>query len=150
TIRSRTGATLYHHHLFFPGLGAPIAFLFALGLVDKVRERLRRETPRARLRRARGRARRRIRAAEAHIKMNRPASFYGEIARVIAEHIEERLGVSTAGMTQERLGELLGARGFPPALVAEITRELEACDFARFAPTAPGAVEMRSAIRRTH
>jgi len=149
TIQSRVGAVLYKSSVFLPFLALPVGLYVLLVLVDKVRERLRRETPRARLRRARGRARRRFRAAEYYIRMNRPAAFYGEIARVIRDHIEERFGANVAGMTLGELRAFLTDRGFPTPVVDQIVDELEACDFARFAPTAPGPVEMRSAVRRT-
>jgi hypothetical protein len=149
SIHSRVGATLYRTRWFLPILGAPAGLYLLLVLVDKVRERLRRETPRARLRRARWRARRRFRVAEYHIKMNRPAPFYGEIARIIRDHLEVQLQASVAGLTLAQLRDYLGERGFPPEAVGEIASQLEACDFARFAPSTLGPGEMRSAVRRT-
>src|SRR5262249_35463792 len=75
---------------FAVALGAP-AGLYVLVLAgDWLRRRLRRETPRARWRRARGRARKRLRAAEGHIRWNRPAPFFGQIAPVLTQHIEQR------------------------------------------------------------
>src|SRR5262249_57125896 len=82
-------------------------------LVDLVSRRLRRETPRARWRRARGRARRRLRAADVHIRGNRPGQFFGDVARLLTEHIEERVGEPVASMTREQLRALLAERGFP-------------------------------------
>jgi hypothetical protein len=149
SLHSRVGATLYRTRYFAPLLGFPAGLYVLLILVDKLRERMRRETPRARLRRARWRARRRFRAAEYHIRMNRPGAFYGEIARVINEHIEERLGTAVAGKTLGELRLFLIDRGFPVEVVDEIVKHLEACDFARFAPTASGPGEMRAAVRRT-
>ncbi|HKA86651.1 MAG TPA: BatD family protein [Haliangiales bacterium] len=134
---------------FAVALGAP-AGLYVLVLAgDWLRRRLRRETPRARWRRARGRARKRLRAAEVHIRWNRPAPFFGEIARVLTEHIEERVGEPVAALTRDQLRDLLSARGFPEPTVKGLVTELETCDFARFAPAASGPGEMRSALRRT-
>jgi hypothetical protein len=51
-------------------------------------------------------------------------------------------------MTREQLRAYLGARGFPEETVDALARELENCDFARFAPSASGPGEMRAALRR--
>jgi hypothetical protein len=117
-------------------------------LVDWLRERLQRDTPRARLRRARGRARRRLRAAEHHIKAGRASKFFGEISRVLHEHVEERVGQPVSAMTRDELRTLLAAKNFPQATIDKLVGELENCDFARFAPSASGPGEMRAAIRR--
>jgi hypothetical protein len=133
---------------FWLAAGAPAAlYMLVLG-GDWLRRRLRRETPRARWRRARGRARRRLRAAEAHIRGNHPAPFFGEIARALTEHIEERVGEPVASLTRDQLRDLLSARGFSEPTVTGLVSELETCDFARFAPSASGPGEMRSALRR--
>lgn len=147
-LRSRIVARLYRTRTFWLVLGAPgLAFLLIV-LVDVLRVRLRRETPRARLRRARGRARKRLRAAELHIKSGRAGKFFGEVARVLNEHIEERAGEPVTAMTREQLRTFLPERGFPEDTVDALVRELENCDFARFAPSASGPGEMRASMRR--
>ena len=133
---------------FLLALLVPGGVFLLVVVADKLRQRLRRETPRARWRRARGRARRRLRAAEVHVRGNRPAKFFGEITRVLTEHIEERVGEPVASLTRDQLRSLLGDRGFPDATVDGLVKELESCDFARFAPSASGLAEMRSALRR--
>jgi hypothetical protein len=148
SVGSRVAARFYHSRAFVIALAAPAALYLLIVLVDKLRERLRRETPRARLRRARGRARRRLRVAELHIRGNRPAMFFGEVARVLIEHIEERVGEPVSAMTRDQLREHLAGRGFPDETVDALVRELESCDFARFAPSASGPGEMRAALRR--
>jgi hypothetical protein len=147
-VTSRLVARFYNSRVFLGVLAAP-ALLFVLIVVgDRLRARLRRETPRARLRRARGRARKRMRVAELHIKGNRASKFFGELARVLTEHIEERVGEPVSAMTRDRLRDFLGQRGFPEETVEALVRELENCDFARFAPSASGPGEMRAAMRR--
>lgn len=133
---------------FLVALGGPGALYVVVLGADWLRRRLRRETPRARWRRARGRARKRLRAAEVHIRWNRPAPFFGEITRVLTEYIEERVGEPVAALTRDQLRDLLSTRGFPEPTVAGLVTELETCDFARFAPSASGPGEMRSALRR--
>jgi hypothetical protein len=147
-ISSRAAPRLYRSLWFWALVAlAPLAFI-ALIISDRIREGLQRETPRSRLRRARGKARQRFRVAEIHLRGNRPAKFFGELARVIQDHIEERLGVPVQSMTRDELREFLLARGFAEATVTTIDEELASCDFARFAPSASGPGEMRAALRR--
>jgi hypothetical protein len=148
SLGSRMVARFYHSRAFLGAMAAPAAVFVLVVLGDKLRERLRRDTPRARLRRARGRARRRLRTAELHIRGGRPAKFFGEVARVLVEMLEERVGEPVSAMTREQLREYLAARGFPEETVDALARELENCDFARFAPSASGPGEMRAAMRR--
>jgi hypothetical protein len=144
------GAVEHFHRSrgFLVAVTAPAALYVLVVAGDWLRRRWRRETPRARWRRARGRARRRLRAAEVHIRWNRPAPFFGEITRVLTEHIEERVGEPVAALTRDQLRDLLQSRGFPEPTVTGLVAELETCDFARFAPSASGPGEMRSTMRR--
>lgn len=147
-ISSRTVPRLYKSPWFWPLLGvAPLAFVLVIA-TDRVRQRLKKDTPRARLRRARGRARKRFRVAEIHIRGNRPAKFFGELARVLYDHIEERTGQSVLSMTRDELRVFLKDRGFQPDTIQEIDQTLETFDFARFAPSAAGPGEMRAQMRK--
>jgi BatD DUF11 like domain len=138
----------YQSPLFLGALGAPLALFLLIVVGDNLRERLARETPRSRWRRARGRARKRLRTAELHVRGGRAAMFFGEMARVLTEHIEERVGEPVASLTRDHLRTFLRERGFPEETVDALVRELENCDFARFAPSASGPGEMRAALRR--
>ena len=147
-ITSRTVPRLYKSPWFWPLLGvAPLAFVLVIA-TDRVRQRLKKDTPRARLRRARGRARKRFRVAEIHIRGNRPAKFFGELARVLYDYIEERTGQPVLSKTRDELRVFLTEKGFEPATIAEIDESLETFDFARFAPSQAGPGEMRAQMRK--
>lgn len=147
-ISSRSVPRLYRSGWFWV-LAAlpPLAFALVLG-VDRVRQQLKKETPRSRLRRARGRARKRFRVAEIHLRGNRPAKFFGELARVLYDHIEERIGKPVQSLTRDELRRFLAEKGFDHATVQQIDHSLESFDFARFAPTAAGPGEMRAHLRQ--
>jgi hypothetical protein len=147
-ISSRALPQLYRSRWFW-GLAIlpPLAFALVLA-VDRLRQQLKKETPRSRLRRARGRARKRFRVAEIHLRGNRPAKFFGELARVLYDHIEERLGQPVQSMTRDELRRFLAEKGFEPVTVGLIDHSLEGFDFARFAPTAAGPGEMRAQLRQ--
>jgi hypothetical protein len=147
-IASRAMPRLYRSRWFWI-LAALPPLVFALVLVvDRVRQQLKKETPRSRLRRARGRARKRFRVAEIHLRGNRPAKFFGELARVLYDHIEERLGRPVQSMTRDELRRCLADKGFDQSTIMQIDQSLEAFDFARFAPTAAGPGEMRAHLRQ--
>ncbi len=147
-ISSRAMPRLYRSSWFWV-LAAlpPLAFALVLGF-DRVRQQLKKETPRSRLRRARGRARKRFRVAEIHLRGNRPAKFFGELQRVLYDHIEERVGQPVQAKTRDELRSFLGDNGFDDTTVRQIDHSLEAFDFARFAPTAAGPGEMRAQLRQ--
>jgi hypothetical protein len=148
SIDARVAPYLYTTPWFWLLALAPPGVFALIWIGDRLRERLRRETPRSRLRKARGRARRRFRVAEIHIRGNRPVAFYGELSRALYEHIEDRLGEPVSSMTREQMRAVLLDKGFAGVTVDRIGTELETCDFARFAPSASGPGEMRAALRR--
>ncbi len=149
TISSRVTRQYYKSLWFWIIAGFPPAAFALVVAGDRVRERLSRETPRSRLRRARGRARQRFRVAEIHMRGNRPAKFFGELAHVIYDHIEERIGQPVASMTREELRQLLSQRGFKDTTIARIDASLESSDFARFAPSSGQVGEMKAALEHT-
>lgn len=149
SIESRTVPRMYRSYWYWIAAGLPLLAFLGFLVTDRVREGMRKETPRARLRRARGKARRRLRVAEIHLRGNRPAKFFGELARVIQDHLDERVGQPVASMTRDQLRQFLAEQGFAETTIARIDEELEHCDFARFAPSASGPGEMRAAMRRT-
>jgi hypothetical protein len=146
--RSHVGDALFRGRLGLILLVAPPAAWVLLLVGDAIRRRLTRETARSKRRRARRAARRRMRVAEYHIKAARPSAFFGECARVIYEHLEYRLGQKCESLTLAELRLFLEGRGFSKETAEAIVKELETCDFARFAQSASGPGEMRAAVRR--
>jgi hypothetical protein len=147
-ISSRTVPRLYKSPWFWPLLAIPpLVFVLVLA-TDRVRQSLKKDTPRARVRRARGRARKRFRVAEIHIRGNRPAKFFGELARVLYDYIEERTGQPVQSKTRDELRVFLAEKGFAEETIQQIDQMLENFDFARFAPSQAGPGEMRAQMRQ--
>ena len=147
-VSTRVGELVLRGPILPIAIAAPPTLLLMTMFGGAVRARLRRETARSKRRRARAAARRRMRTAELHIKGQRPSAFFGECARAIYEHLEYRLGTKCESYTMEELRRLLVERGFDEDLAKGTAAELESCDYARFAPSAQGPGEMKSAIRR--
>ena len=147
-VATRAVPQLHKSRWFWPLAAVPpLAFLLILA-GDRVRQRLKKDTPRARLRRARGRARQRFRVAEIHVRGNRPAKFFGELSRVLYDHIEERVGQPVQSMTRDELRAFLKDKGFEESTIRQIDQSLETFDFARFAPSQAGPGEMRAQLRQ--
>ena len=148
SISSRTTGRWYGRWWFWLLCVVPgCAFLLIDGS-DRVRQRLRRETPRARLRRARGKAKQRFRVAEIHLRGNRPSKFFGELAHVLYETLEEQLRRPVQSLTREELSDYLRERGFAASTIIRITTDLDVFDMARFAPSATASEDMKTALRR--
>lgn len=145
---SRLLPGMYRRWWFLLLLGLPPLLYLILVLTDRILRRMRRETPRARLRRARGNAKRRFRLAEIHLRGNRPNKFFGELSRVILEHLEERLDKPVQALTREKLAEVLMDAGFSRTTVGRISKELDECDFARFSASGASIEEMNRAMNR--
>jgi hypothetical protein len=149
SVHSRIGERLWRGPSLVAVLLAAPPLLWLMVLAgDALRRRLSRDTPGARRRRARRGARKRLRKAEYHIKAQRPPAFFGECARVLYEHLEYRLGAKVEALTLSELRAHLESRGFSKETAEGVVKELENCDFARFAPSASGPGEMRAALRR--
>jgi hypothetical protein len=148
SVSSRAAARWYSSAWFWILSLLPMLGYAGVVITDRVLQRLRRETPRARLRRARGRARQRFRVAEIHIRGNRPAKFFGELAHILNDYLAERVGEPVQSMTRDELGEYLKKRGFATNTVTRLLKDLDAFDMARFAPSATAPEDMRAALRR--
>ncbi len=148
-VHANWGAALVRGRLAVGLLAGPPALWLLILMGDGLRERLSRETARSKRRRARRAARKRMRAAEYHIKAQRPSAFFGECARALYEHLEYRLGAKVERADADRAARAPRAAPGRGKDVAEaIVKELETCDLARFAPSASGPGEMRAALRR--
>ncbi|MDZ4804846.1 MAG: BatD family protein [Candidatus Eisenbacteria bacterium] len=67
--------------------------------------------------------------------------LFAELSQAVTGYAADRLNRSAAGLLQEDLRSLLAARGVKPDLIEGLTRFLESCDMARFAPAAAGVAD---------
>lgn len=148
SVDSHFGEKLLKGPLMPLALGLPPLVLLSIMGASVARARLSRETAGSRRRRARAAAEKHLRACEGHLKAQRPSHFFGECARAIYEHLEYRIGAKCESYTMDELRRVLVERGFDEELSKRVAEELESCDFARFAASASGPGEMRTALRR--
>lgn len=74
-------------------------------------------------------------------------AFYASVAQAMTDYVGDKFDASGAGLTHQRIEELLAERGAPDDVRGAFHRCLEACDFARFAPASSSEEEMRRTLR---
>jgi hypothetical protein len=116
---------------------------------ERLRARLRQETPGS-LRRAAGRRTRRHLARAQELRRARDVrGFYAEIAASLRALLDHRLHLPIEGMTRPELAQRMGRAGFSDEIVGEVLGQLDRCDAARFAPgTAGEPDEMEQTLTR--
>jgi len=147
-LRSRMGHRFYSTWLFKILVFFPVALLCGVFLVFYLRAKFEQETDAKRWRRAKWMARKRFRRARNKMQEQDRSGFYGEVSRVLLEILGERLGENVRGLTSDELEALLIDRGFRNDLSKEIIKELQVCDFARFAKSASSSEEMEDTLKR--
>ena len=103
-------------------------------------ERTRRE------RRARALARRRFKEARRRLRPDTSRAFYAAVAQALTDYVGDKFGSAGAGLTHQRIEELLAEHGAGEAERLAFHRCLEDCDFARFAPASSDAATMRRVL----
>lgn len=138
---------LFRSPLFAVLLILPIAADLSLFTWVRMRDTSPQAARSRRERRARAAARARLRQARRRMKPGSARTFYAAVAQAMTDYVGDKFDARGAGLTHQRIEELLAARGAPEDLRADFHRCLEACDFARFAPSSSGEEEMRRTLR---
>ncbi|MFQ5878019.1 MAG: BatD family protein [Acidobacteriota bacterium] len=132
----------YRTPLFAALLLLPVAADLGIFAAAFRRDRWRANARARRERRARSVARRRLREARRRMSPASSRAFYAAVARALTEYVADKFDTSAAGLTHQRIEELLAAHGAEERVRLSYHRCLEACDYARFAPTSSGEAEM--------
>jgi hypothetical protein len=148
SISHRVVARPLRSPVFWAFFALPLAALIVLGGAERLRARLTRETPSSLRRAAARRTAAHLKAAAQHRRRGDAGGFFGAIAAALRTQLDQRLEIRTEGLTRPELEERLASGGASEELVSEVVRELDNCDFARFAPSASGAQQMEEALGR--
>lgn len=127
-------------HLF------PLIFFLALVVQQKQKEKLSTDISYARLKLSRKVVKKGLAKARRLADQQKPKEFYAEISRTILEYIGHRLNISSLGMTNQQIKDILIECGMAEAAVKKVIGILETCDFARFAASSSGQEEMRESL----
>jgi hypothetical protein len=124
----------------------PLAADVGLFAFTRTRDSQRAHARQRRERRARSLARRRLKEARRRMSPSMARAFYAEVAQALTEYVAAKFDTSASGLTHDRIEELLATRGAAEEDRRAFHRCLEACDYARFAPTSSGSEEMRRTL----
>ncbi len=80
-------------------------------------------------------ARARLRSAGEYLRQNLYTPFYEELHKAIDGYISDKLILPVSELTRDRISEELIGRGCTQELVAELFKVLDACEYARYAPS---------------
>lgn len=143
------GRPFYRHPAFVPALVVPpLAYLLILfGML--LRNLIQTDSPRSRMRRAWAEARRHFKNAGRAASSGRATVFYSELKDALLEAVASRTGDPAQGLQLAELLRKLKQRGVSDEALEELAREVENCDFGRFAPAQTRGGEMASAHERT-
>lgn len=130
-----TGSVYYYLTLVLILAGAGAVYVW----LSKRREH-RSDVVRVRNSRANKIARARLKTAEGYMKQHLFAGYYEELNRALWGYIADKLALSQADSSRERIESLLKERQVAESLIADYTQLIESCEFARYAPD-PGQLE---------
>ena len=137
----------YRTPLFALLLALPLAADAGTLLVARRRTTSRASARVRRERRARSVARKRLKEARRRVAPSTSRAFYAAVAQALAGYVGDKFDAAGAGLTHQRIEELLAEHGASEEMRAAFHRCLEACDYARFAPTSSSVEEMRKALQ---
>lgn len=108
---------------------------------------LRRDVAGSRNRKAMKVARARLKNASAFLRQNLYTAFYEELHKAIEGYISDKLMLPVSELSRERIEEELRARGRDEAVVKALFEVLDACEYARYAPSS-GSEAMEADYRQ--
>lgn len=97
---------------------------------------MRADTAGTRNRKASKMAQKRLAQAGEFLSKNLHTAFYEELHRALLGYISDKLNMDFADMTKENIASVLQERGISEGLAAEFNNLLDACEFARYSPSA--------------
>jgi hypothetical protein len=141
------GGDFFASRAFMAVLAAPLLLNLALLAVARRRSSRAGQEGQLRSRRAARMAKKRLSRARARLIPGESRHFYQELASALTAYLADKVGVPASGLTYDRIEEILAARGVTEETRQRFRRSLEACDFARFAPSSSEKEEMERAAK---
>ena len=126
----------------------PIAAILATVFYRSHAHRLRSDAGYARWRRARSNALNELQRSKRNLEQGVLDQAFTGISNALYGYIADKCNLPTAGLTSPRVAELLKERGVDDDTVGLLKDCLDACDTARFAPTALTAEHTEDVLDR--
>lgn len=122
--------------------GVVLLFFVAAWLLEKSIAR-RQDVVGRRNRRAKKVAKARLKRAEEFLKQELYTAFYEEMHKAMLGYISDKLIIPIAELNKENIADKLKGRGCSDEVVASFERVIDACEYARYAPSS-GTVAMEN------
>ena len=78
----------------------------------------------------------RLKAASGFLKNNQAEQFYESVIKALWGYLSDKLSIPVADLNREKASESLLGKGIDQAIVTELIRIIDDCEFARYAPAA--------------
>ncbi|MDO8929709.1 MAG: BatD family protein, partial [Bacteroidota bacterium] len=78
----------------------------------------------------------RLKAASGFLKNNQAEKFYESVIKALWGYLSDKLSIPVAELNRERASSTLSAKGIDQAVVNELMKIIDDCEFARYAPAA--------------
>ena len=78
----------------------------------------------------------RLKSAAVHLKNNQQEQFYESVIKALWGYLSDKLSIPVADLNRERASASLLNRGIDQAVVNDLMKLIDDCEFARFAPAA--------------
>lgn len=131
-----TGAYMIVSVWLYVAVAAVVALCAAAWLLLRRRIAMMGDTAGMKNRKALKVARMRLKKAEGFLKQNQYSPFYEELHKALDGYISDKLMLPVAELSRDRIAEELAARHKGEAVIKALSDILDACEYARYAPSA--------------
>ncbi|MGB3094065.1 MAG: BatD family protein, partial [Candidatus Zixiibacteriota bacterium] len=142
------GEDLYRKPLFLLLQLIPLLAFAVSWRYQREREKLNSDVGYARQRRAHKLAQKRLKGASKLISEGNSKEFYCEVARASLQFVGDKLNLPAYGLTRDQIEDKLSQRGVNKERIDDLTKILNSCDFARFAPGSSTVEEMKRFLKQ--
>ncbi|MBQ0086810.1 MAG: BatD family protein [Bacteroidales bacterium] len=130
--------------LFYYGALLLVAVLYFVALwLLRFAEGRRADVVGSRNRKANKLARAKLRTAKDFLSKGLSGAYYEELHKALIGYVSDKLSISAAELSRERIGEGLAERGVSQESIAAFTELVDKCEFARYSPD-NGAIQMQN------
>lgn len=134
TVLKKAGSDFFGSTLFYFLLSLPIILFLLFSVIFKNYMNSLKDTVSQKSKRATKIARKRMEIANQHLKANNYEAFYNELFKSINGYLSDKLNISIADLSKEKITETLQNRGVEAQAINLLIATLNKSEFARFAP----------------
>jgi len=141
------GNRIYKNPFIIACLSILAIVVVASFFISKNKERLQTDIGYARKRRAHSAARKRLEGAQSVLHQNLPTEFYSHLSRAMSDYLANKLNISPASASGDKVGTLLKQRGLGDDIIEEVSRCLTDFDHRRFSRDGGSRDEMEHSLK---